>query len=199
MLGAALEGPEAAVAVRGQDQGPGEEHCWHDPRQEELGHVVARMRVVQGEDLRQRQQLPEATHLTCQELFTAAAAQLGEELQDGVEPQVPSFGEVEVLLVADVPAICAQTKVQTSEDVFAEVQRPRALRDSTLLHHVLFVHEIRMSVMHPGAQHRIAPLQQGAEGHLGARREVAHGAQVAGDVFWKANDLLGVPAELAQG
>jgi len=36
--------------------------------------------------------------------------------------------------------------------------------------------------MHPGAQHRIAPLQQGAEGHLGARREVAHGAQVA--LFW---------------
>ena len=28
-------------------------------------------------------------------------------------------------LVADVPAICAQTKVQTSEDVFAEVQRPQ--------------------------------------------------------------------------
>ena len=54
---------------------------------------------------------------------------------------------------------------------------------------VLFVHEIRMSVMHPGAQHRIAPLQQGAEGHLGARREVAHGAQVA--LFWPTQGRWG--------
>ena len=45
-----------------------------------------------------------------------------------------------------------------------------------------------MSVVHAGAQHRIAPLQQGAEGHLGARREVAHRAQVAFVCFgptWK--------------
>ena len=37
---------------------------------------------AQGEDLRQRQQLPQATHLAREELFTAAAAQFGEELQD---------------------------------------------------------------------------------------------------------------------
>ena len=36
-----------------------------------------------------------------------------------------------------------------------------------------------MSVVHPGAQHRIAALQQRADGHLRARREVAHRAQVA--------------------
>mmetsp|Transcript_126255 Transcript_126255/g.299774 ORF Transcript_126255/g.299774 Transcript_126255/m.299774 type:complete len:297 (-) Transcript_126255:90-980(-) len=55
-----------------------------------------------------------------------------------------------------------------------------------------------MSVVHPRPQGGVGALQQRAEGHLRARGEVPHGAQVAGDMLREAHDLLGVPAELAE-
>ena len=47
----------------------------------------------------------------------------------------------------------------------------------------LFVHDVRVSIMHARPQHRVGALQDGTEGHLWARREVSDRADVAGDVF----------------
>ena len=44
----------------------------------------------------------------------------------------------------------------------------------------LFVHDVRVSIMHARPQHRVGALQDGTEGHLRARREVSDRADVAG-------------------
>ena len=50
----------------------------------------------------------------------------------------------------------------------------------------LLVHDVRVAVVHAGPEHRVGALQDRAEGHLGARREVPHGADVARDVLLKS-------------
>mmetsp|Transcript_34156 Transcript_34156/g.89455 ORF Transcript_34156/g.89455 Transcript_34156/m.89455 type:complete len:200 (-) Transcript_34156:171-770(-) len=44
--------------------------------------------------------------------------------------------------------------------------------------------------MHAAAEHRVGALEDGAERHLRRRREVADGADVAGDVLGKTDDAL---------
>mmetsp|Transcript_103052 Transcript_103052/g.222476 ORF Transcript_103052/g.222476 Transcript_103052/m.222476 type:complete len:595 (+) Transcript_103052:877-2661(+) len=203
-VGALLEGPERLLAVVGQDQKPREDHHGHAPGDEGLREVVPHVRVVEGEALGQREELTKAEHLPREDLLAGAHGELGEEAQDGVEAQVPALGEVEVLLVQDLPASPAEGEVHAGEDVLREVERLGPLGDPALLHHVLLVHDVRVAVVHARAQEGPAPLLDRAEGLLGARREVADGADVARDVLREADDALGlrVPAkactELAQ-
>mmetsp|Transcript_134616 Transcript_134616/g.375165 ORF Transcript_134616/g.375165 Transcript_134616/m.375165 type:complete len:231 (-) Transcript_134616:1617-2309(-) len=107
--------------------------------------------------------------------------------------------------MADLPASAPESEVHPSKDVLGEVQGLRCLRDAPLLHHDLLVHEVWVAVVHPCPQHRVAALEDGAEGTLRGGGKVAHGADAACDVLREANDLLcaAVSAvwgpELAQG
>ena len=47
----------------------------------------------------------------------------------------------------------------------------------------LLVHDVRVAVVHPRPKHRVGALQYRAKGHLRARGEVPHGADVARDVL----------------
>ena len=91
----------------------------------------------------------------------------------------------------DGAALTSEGEVHAGENVLREVDGLRGLGDTPLLHHELLVHDVGMPVVHPGAQHRVGALQDRSEGHLGAGGEVAHGADVAGDVLGQADDLLG--------
>mmetsp|Transcript_82900 Transcript_82900/g.239546 ORF Transcript_82900/g.239546 Transcript_82900/m.239546 type:complete len:511 (+) Transcript_82900:575-2107(+) len=162
------------------------------------------MRVVEGQCLREVEQLPKAEHLAGDDLLAGSRGELAEETEHRVEAQVTAFGQVEVLAVADGAPLAAQREVHAREDVLGQVQGLRGLRDAALLHHVLLVHDVGVAVVHPGAEHGEAPLADGPESDLRARREVADGTEVAGDVLRQADDALGlapaarIGAELAQ-
>mmetsp|Transcript_87846 Transcript_87846/g.268823 ORF Transcript_87846/g.268823 Transcript_87846/m.268823 type:complete len:207 (+) Transcript_87846:1778-2398(+) len=101
--------------------------------------------------------------------------------------------------MSDLPALAAQHKIHASEDVLRKVQRLCRLGDASLLHHVLFVHDVGVSIVHPRAEEGVAPLQDSAKCELRAGSEVADRTKIAGDMLREADDPLRlVPAALVR-
>mmetsp|Transcript_109177 Transcript_109177/g.282166 ORF Transcript_109177/g.282166 Transcript_109177/m.282166 type:complete len:233 (+) Transcript_109177:831-1529(+) len=92
--------------------------------------------------------------------------------------------------MVDRPALPAQREVHAGEDVLGQVERLGRLGDAALLHHEDLVHDVRVAVVHPRPQGRVGSLQDGAEGDLRGRGEVADRADVACDVLREPNDAL---------
>mmetsp|Transcript_67012 Transcript_67012/g.195943 ORF Transcript_67012/g.195943 Transcript_67012/m.195943 type:complete len:634 (-) Transcript_67012:481-2382(-) len=189
-LRAVLEGLEAGLAVTRQHEEPGEDQDRHAPRHEELRDVVAHVRIEEGQEVWQVEKLAQPKHLARQDLLPGPRRKLREERENSVETKVTALGKVEVLTMADLAPTPSKGEVHARKDVFREVQGLRGLRDAPLLHHDVLVHDVRVAVVHSGPEHRVAALEDGAEGVLGGGGEVADGAYVAGDVLWEADDPL---------
>mmetsp|Transcript_71018 Transcript_71018/g.230572 ORF Transcript_71018/g.230572 Transcript_71018/m.230572 type:complete len:214 (-) Transcript_71018:3580-4221(-) len=151
------------------------------------------------------QHLAEAEGLTAQNLLAGARRELREETKHGIETHVTTLGEVEVLTVVDLTAVATQRKVHAREDVLRQVDGLGRLGNTALLHHVELVHDVRVTVVHPGTKNGIGALENCTKCHLGRGRKVSNRTDVAGDVLRKPDDALTktiatlVGSELAQG
>mmetsp|Transcript_109152 Transcript_109152/g.243778 ORF Transcript_109152/g.243778 Transcript_109152/m.243778 type:complete len:420 (+) Transcript_109152:946-2205(+) len=196
---ARVERPEVLLAAGCQYEEPESGQEGHAYRDEVLRHVVANVRVPEGEHFRQVQELTKAEHLARDDLLASSRREFREKAQDCIKAEVAAFGQVEVLAMLDRPPLSSQGEVHAREDVLREVQGLRRLGDTALLHHELLVHDVRVAVMHPSSEHGVATLQNSAEGNLTTRRKVADGAEIAGDMLRKPNDLPRTPAARTAG
>ena len=95
---------------------------------------------------------------------------------------VAPLADLHVLDVLD--AVATERRVHSGEDILAHVELLGRLRDASLRHHRELVKDIRVAVMKARLQHRRhRRLDDGPEGQLARRRELAQRAEAREDVL----------------
>mmetsp|Transcript_20921 Transcript_20921/g.47246 ORF Transcript_20921/g.47246 Transcript_20921/m.47246 type:complete len:231 (-) Transcript_20921:1141-1833(-) len=137
-----------------------------------LVDVEANVRVEHAQQLHQFQVKAEPHPLACGGLLCVTHRHFRVEGEHAHEAHVSPLAHVEILSV-DRPAP-AQREIKAGEDVLGEVQAPRALRHTALLHHLQLVHEIRVPVVETRVQGPVQrSLDHGPKSELAVRSNPA--------------------------
>mmetsp|Transcript_109450 Transcript_109450/g.266050 ORF Transcript_109450/g.266050 Transcript_109450/m.266050 type:complete len:257 (+) Transcript_109450:1527-2297(+) len=130
----------------------------------------------------------------------APSGNLGEEVRCRVESGLAALLELQCVNVRR--GLLTHAHIVTGKDVLAEVHHRRALAHAAPVPGPEAVHEVGVAVVHARADAAEEPLVDRAEGPLGGRVALAHGALAAGEDVLAEADVAGRggdPIALVQG